>query len=108
MVLAPSQTVVVTRPRRFDLDYHAANVEAVIGRHCWGARQMARVASRLAVGVALAAACVGVRAADGTKGDWTSTNYDETANRYSPLDQITPGNVTALQQAWSFHIKPAG
>ena len=40
--------------------------------------------------------------------DWPSTNYDETANRYSPLDQITAANVATLQQAWSFHLKPAG
>ena len=40
--------------------------------------------------------------------DWPSTNYDQTANRYSPLDQITAKNVSTLQQVWSFHLKPAG
>jgi quinoprotein glucose dehydrogenase len=39
--------------------------------------------------------------------DWRSVNYDDTANRYSPLDQITPQNVATLQQVWSFHMKPA-
>src|SRR5262249_14972617 len=40
--------------------------------------------------------------------DWPSTNYDQTANRYSPLTQITAKNVGTLQQVWSFHLKPAG
>jgi glucose dehydrogenase len=35
-------------------------------------------------------------------------NGNETANRYSPLEQITPANVTTLQRAWGFHLKPAG
>ncbi len=39
--------------------------------------------------------------------DWPSTNYSETANRYSPLDQITAANVATLQQVWSVHLKPA-
>lgn len=50
----------------------------------------------------------GGAAAPGTATDWRSSNYDASANRYSPLDQITAANVTTLQQAWSFHLKPAG
>ena len=71
---------------------------------------MAGLASRLALGVAMAAALAAVSTADDTPGatDWPSTNYNQGANRYSPLDQITAGNVRALQQAWSFHLKPAG
>jgi glucose dehydrogenase len=68
-------------------------------------------ASRLALGVAIAAAlAAAVRTADGTSGatDWPSINYDESANRYSPLDQITAKNVSTLQQVWRFHLKPAG
>ena len=50
-----------------------------------------------------------VGAADGPAAtDWPSSNYHETANRYSPLTQITAQNVATLQQAWSFHLKPAG
>jgi glucose dehydrogenase len=61
-------------------------------------------ASRLALGVAIAAAfAAAVRAQD-----WQSVNYDLSANRYSPLDQITAKNVTTLRQVWSFHLKPAG
>jgi quinoprotein glucose dehydrogenase len=39
---------------------------------------------------------------------WPASNYDESANRYSPLTQITPANVGTLQRAWSIHLKPAG
>ena len=75
-----------------------------------GGRTMARFASRLALGVAFAAAFAAVSAAHSTSGatDWPSTNYDQSANRYSPLDQITARNVGTLQQVWSFHLKPAG
>src|SRR6188474_2327985 len=67
-------------------------------------------ASRLVVGVAFAAASAAMNSADGslTATDWPSTNYDQSANRYSPLTQITAANVSTLQQAWSFHLKPAG
>ena len=66
-------------------------------------------ASRLALGVAFAASVAAAGMAQGPSSptDWPSTNYSETANRYSPLDQITAANVTTLQQAWSVHLKPA-
>ncbi len=71
---------------------------------------MAGSGSRAALGVALAVAvaAAGSRGAaqSGTAG-WTSSNYNETANRYVPLDQITAANVASLQQVWSFHLKPA-
>src|SRR5512132_2048675 len=74
---------------------------------------MAGLASKLAVGVAcaaLAATSTAVSTADGSSGatDWPITNYNQTANRYSPLTQITAKNVGTLQQVWSFHLKPAG
>jgi quinoprotein glucose dehydrogenase len=57
----------------------------------------------------MAAALVTGSAANGPGStDWPTTNFDQTANRYSPLDQITPANVRTLQQVWSFHLKPAG
>jgi glucose dehydrogenase len=64
---------------------------------------MARLTSRLAVGVALlclAAATTAVGTADGKPGatDWPGTNYDQSANRYSPLTQITAKNVATLEQ----------
>ena len=65
-----------------------------------------RAALGVALAVALAAAGIRVVAQNGA-GGWTSSNYNETANRYVPLEQITPGNVASLQQVWSFHLKPA-
>src|SRR4029453_5499549 len=65
--------------------------------------------SRVALGLAIAAALSSDSAANGPGAtDWPTTNYDQTANRYSPLDQITAANVRSLKQVWSFHIKPAG
>jgi quinoprotein glucose dehydrogenase len=71
---------------------------------------MARLASRLALGVGFAAAFAAVSIAQSTPGatDWPSSNYDSSANRYSPLTQITEKNVGTLQQVWSVHLKPAG
>jgi quinoprotein glucose dehydrogenase len=74
---------------------------------------MMRLASRLAFGVTWAAAlallgAVGTATEAPGATDWQSVNYDSTANRYSPLEQITRQNVATLQRAWSFHLKPAG
>ena len=71
---------------------------------------MARFTSRLTMGVAVAAVLAGTSAAQKQSGptDWPASNYSETGNRYSPLDQITPANVATLQPAWRFHLKPAG
>jgi quinoprotein glucose dehydrogenase len=69
-----------------------------------------RTASRIGLVVMVAAATAGVSTQNGkpeTTG-WPSVNYNESANRYSPLTQITAQNVATLQQAWSFHLKPAG
>jgi glucose dehydrogenase len=71
---------------------------------------MVRLASRLALGAALATAITAVAIAQSKTSatDWPSTNYANTANRYSPLDQITAQNVATLEKAWSIHLKPAG
>jgi quinoprotein glucose dehydrogenase len=71
---------------------------------------MATFTSRLAMGVALAAVLgpVGAAQRPSSATDWPSSNYNESANRYSPLDQITPANVATIQPAWRFHLKPAG
>jgi quinohemoprotein ethanol dehydrogenase len=39
----------------------------------------------------------------GGAGDWRYYGNDLANTRYSPLDQITPGNVGRLQPAWVFH-----
>jgi quinoprotein glucose dehydrogenase len=40
--------------------------------------------------------------------DWPVSGQDLGANRYTSLSQITPANVHNLQQAWTYHLKPAG
>ena len=72
---------------------------------------MARLALRLALRVtllSLAAGGVAVSAQDPQPDatDWPSTNYMQSANRYSPLTQITAENVATLERVWSFHLKP--
>src|SRR3954464_788746 len=71
---------------------------------------MATFTSRLALGVGLAAVLAGAGAAQRSSSatDWPASNYDQSANRYSPLDQINAANVAALQPAWRFHLKPPG
>src|SRR5690348_6818696 len=69
---------------------------------------MTRRALRLALGAVCAALAAAFPAGAPGATDWPSTNYDQSANRYSPLKQITRGNVATLQQAWSIHLKPAG
>jgi quinoprotein glucose dehydrogenase len=75
---------------------------------------MARAVSTIALGVVAAAALAGMLAGHGSaqepaaRTDWPATSYNSAAVRYSPLDQITPQNVSMLQQAWSFNLKPSG
>src|SRR5262245_5085568 len=68
--------------------------------------------SRLSAGIVIVAAAgaVGIALAQKTHGPtgWSASNYDQGANRYSPLTQITPANVSTLERAWSIHLKPAG
>src|SRR5271170_5190617 len=40
--------------------------------------------------------------------DWPTFGHDLAANRYSPLRQITPQNVTSLKRAWTYHMNPNG
>jgi quinoprotein glucose dehydrogenase len=40
-------------------------------------------------------------------GDWSTYGHDKGGQRHSPLTQITPANVGALQPAWVYHMKPA-
>ena len=66
--------------------------------------------SRLSAGIVIAAAAGAVGVAQHTAGPtgWSASNFDQSANRYSPLTQITPANVSTLQRAWSIHLKPTG
>jgi quinoprotein glucose dehydrogenase len=40
--------------------------------------------------------------------DWPTFGHDPGSNRYSPLRQITPENVTKLKRAWTYHMNPQG
>src|SRR5947199_115354 len=84
--------------------YHAPHNEAARGDALMGIRTTARSILRLALGVAFAAAFSGPTIAQKTSGagDWSSSNFDQSANRYSPLTQITTKNVATMQQVWSF------
>jgi len=48
--------------------------------------------------------------ADAASGEWASWGNVPGGNRYSPLAQITPANVGALTQAWSYALgkEPSG
>lgn len=73
---------------------------------------MARLTTGTVLGIVVATmvAAVAMRAQGqaAPSGEWRSANLDNSANRYSPLEQITPTNVTQLERAWSIHLKPAG
>ncbi len=40
--------------------------------------------------------------------EWPTYGHDQGGARFSPLAQITPANVSRLQIAWVYHMKPAG
>ena len=39
--------------------------------------------------------------------DWPTYGHDSGGDRFSPLKQITPANVTDLKVAWVYHMKPS-
>jgi glucose dehydrogenase len=55
--------------------------------------------SAVALGIALTAPAI-------AQTDWPAYGRDLGAQRYSPLKQITPANVSNLVQAWTFQTKP--
>ncbi|HWY63824.1 MAG TPA: PQQ-binding-like beta-propeller repeat protein, partial [Rhizomicrobium sp.] len=38
--------------------------------------------------------------------DWPAYGHDASGDRFSPLTQITPGNASKLQVAWTYHMNP--
>ena len=40
--------------------------------------------------------------------DWPQFGHDPGGTRYSPLKQIDAKNVSNLERAWTYHMKPAG
>jgi quinoprotein glucose dehydrogenase len=63
---------------------------------------------RITGGTDLARLAIGP--ADAASGEWASFGNVPGGNRYSPLNQITPANVGALTQVWSFSLgkEPSG
>jgi quinoprotein glucose dehydrogenase len=45
-------------------------------------------------------------ATDSGSGDWPYYGRDPSGDRFSPLAQITPANVSKLQVAWTYHMNP--
>ena len=65
---------------------------------------MSRSKFRLCV---MAAALLGGTVLAQAATDWQNYGGDRGAQRYSPLTQITPANVSSLKVAWTYHMKPA-
>lgn len=42
-----------------------------------------------------------------SEGEWPTYGHDAGGQRHSPLAQLTPGNVAALQPAWTYRMRPA-
>lgn len=40
--------------------------------------------------------------------EWRTYGHNSSSNRFSPLMEINPLNVSRLQPAWTYHMKPAG
>src|SRR5258707_15776305 len=53
-------------------------------------------------GYAAQVAAKGKQENTGARTDWATYNGDLTGDHYSPLDQITTGNVQRLKEAWRF------
>jgi quinoprotein glucose dehydrogenase len=49
----------------------------------------------------------GNQAGKGSK-EWPTYGHDPGGMRFSPLTQITPANVSRLQVAWVYHMRPPG
>ena len=65
-----------------------------------------REAAALRAGIiALLFVCVSF-AADTKSTEWPTYGHDSGGMRFSPLKQITPGNVARLRRAWVYHMKP--
>jgi len=93
-------------PGEYQLAIHFAAATSATSKNAEAVRALIAFLSGPTAASILKAKGIEPRAASGPT-DWPSTNYDQSANRYSPLTQITAKNVGTLQQAWSFHLKPA-
>jgi quinoprotein glucose dehydrogenase len=79
--------------------------------------QLTRARQRAVILLGCAAALTGTFVAAGQQptggrtatvtSEWPTYGHDPGGMRYSPLTQITPANVSQLQPAWVYHMKPA-
>src|ERR1700749_1113769 len=68
-----------------------------------------RVAFALALGASLLSTAAFAQSDKDLKpGDWPRYARDLGGSHYSPLSQITAANVSKLQTAWSFKVRPEG
>jgi len=63
-------------------------------------KRLTRAAAGLVLSAFAASAFSGIASAQDANGNWTEFNGDYRAWRYSPLDQITKGNIGKLKVAW--------
>jgi len=47
-----------------------------------------------------------VRVGDPASNEWPTYGHDPGGMRFSPVTQITPANVSQLNVAWVYHMKP--
>ena len=67
---------------------------------------MHKTAAVIVTGI-MAAGFFGPALAADLSGEWPTYGHDAGGMRFSPLAQVTPANVTKLQKAWTFHMRPA-
>jgi len=58
------------------------------------------------IGIAVAGALLTACTSTPVSVDWPTYHRDAGGTRFSPLDEITPANVSKLQVAWTYHMKP--
>jgi quinoprotein glucose dehydrogenase len=74
---------------------------------------MTRLLGALLAGVIVASAAYHAAAQSGaaskgpTANEWPTYGHDPGGTRFSPVTQITPANVSQLQVAWVYHMRPA-
>src|SRR5438067_10537207 len=68
------------------------------------------VSSVAVVAISIAAVLLaqsGTGRPENKQNEWATYGHDPGGMRFSPLTQITPSNVTRLEVAWTYHMKPA-
>src|SRR5262245_44218003 len=69
---------------------------------CWSERMRHALMLVPAAAVFYAALIGGAQQSSSGPADWPTYNHDLAGTRYSPLTQITVGNVSRLTQSWVY------